>query len=243
MNRQLRYMSTLNHLKPAANPGGGFGDVTSTQSLDEQRFWEIESCWTTSTQSLEETACENHFAASVFRDQTGRFVVTLPKRAEILNQLGYSKEIATRRFRALERRFDANPHLKEAYTGFIDEYHQLNHMREISDSEASAPIAYYLPHHGVEKAESTTTKQRVVFDASCRTDTGISLNQAFMVGPVIQDDLLSIILRCGCIDMSLSPTSKRCFAKYVCTRRITHCNVFFGAAHRLSPFVLSNLRQ
>ncbi|XP_058826944.1 uncharacterized protein LOC131686930 [Topomyia yanbarensis] len=171
--------------------------VTSTQSLDEQlsRFWEIESCWTTSTQSLEETACENHFAASVFRDQTGRFVVTLPKRAEILNQLGNSKEIATRRFRALERRFDANPHLKESYTVFIDEYHQLNHMREISDSEASAPIAYYLPHHGVEKAESTTTKLRVVFDASCRTDTGISLNQALMVGPVIQDDLLSIILR------------------------------------------------
>ncbi|XP_058836070.1 uncharacterized protein LOC131692798 [Topomyia yanbarensis] len=171
--------------------------VTSTQSLDEQlsRFWEIESCWTTSTQSLEETACENHFAASVFRDQTGRFVVTLPKRAEILNQLGNSKEIATRRFRALERRFDANPHLKEAYTVFIDEYHQLNHMRVISDSEASAPIAYYLPHHGVEKAKSTTTKLRVVFDASCRTDTGISLNQALMVGPVIQDDLLSIILR------------------------------------------------
>ncbi|XP_058840617.1 uncharacterized protein LOC131696100 [Topomyia yanbarensis] len=66
-------------------------------------------------------------------------------------------------------------------------------MREISDSEASAPI-YYLPHHGVEKAESTTTKLRVVFDASCRTDTGISLNQALMVGPVIRK-MLSIILR------------------------------------------------
>ncbi|XP_055623776.1 uncharacterized protein LOC129767178 [Toxorhynchites rutilus septentrionalis] len=43
--------------------------------------------------------------------------------------------------------------------------------------------------------ESTTTKLRVVFDASAKTSTGFSLNEALLVGPVIQDDLLTIILR------------------------------------------------
>uniref|UniRef100_A0A182WYE8 Peptidase aspartic putative domain-containing protein n=1 Tax=Anopheles quadriannulatus TaxID=34691 RepID=A0A182WYE8_ANOQN len=33
-----------------------------------------------------------------------------------------------------------------------------------------------------------TTKLRVVFDASCATDSGISLNDTLMVGPVVQDD-------------------------------------------------------
>ncbi|XP_055613760.1 uncharacterized protein LOC129760181 [Uranotaenia lowii] len=47
----------------------------------------------------------------------------------------------------------------------------------------------------VLKPESTTTKLRVVFDASCRTSTGVSLNDALMVGPTVQNDLLSIILR------------------------------------------------
>jgi len=35
----------------------------------------------------------------------------------------------------------------------------------------------------------------VVFDASCKTTTGISLHDALMVGPVLQQDLISIIMR------------------------------------------------
>ncbi|XP_062713695.1 uncharacterized protein LOC134290550 [Aedes albopictus] len=173
--------------------------VCSKQPLDEliSRFWEIESCWSPSTQSIEEAACEDHFAAHTFRDDSGRFVVTLPKQPSVLAQLGSSKEIATKRFLALERRHDDNPKLKEAYTAFIEEYHQLGHMRELDCSGTSSPAAlsYYLPHHGVEKADSTTTKLRVVFDASCRTDSGVSLNQALMVGAVVQDDLFAIHLR------------------------------------------------
>lgn len=39
------------------------------------------------------------------------------------------------------------------------------------------------------------SKIRVVFDASCKTTTGISLNDALMVGPVVQQDLISILIR------------------------------------------------
>jgi len=35
----------------------------------------------------------------------------------------------------------------------------------------------------------------VVFDASCKTSTGLSLNDALMVGPVVQQDLMSILMR------------------------------------------------
>ncbi|XP_065079407.1 uncharacterized protein LOC135702304 [Ochlerotatus camptorhynchus] len=172
--------------------------VCSDQFLDSliTRFWEVESCWSASTQSAEEVACEEHFVANTYRDDSGRFVVTLPKHTSILSQLGDSKQIATRRFLALERRLDANPPLKQAYTNFIDEYLQLGHMREVNDSTCSPAVpSYYLPHHGVEKADSTTTKLCVVFDGSCRTDSGVSLNQALMVGSVVQDDLLAIHLR------------------------------------------------
>ncbi|XP_055632398.1 uncharacterized protein LOC129772894 [Toxorhynchites rutilus septentrionalis] len=170
--------------------------VCSTEPHEDQisRFWELESCWSPSTRSPEETFCEEHFTINTFRDESGRFVVTLPKHSDVVSQLGSSKEIATRRFIALERRLDANPKLKETYAAFITEYLQLKHMREIDDTDNAAPV-YYLPHHGVEKADSTTTKLRVVFDASCRTDSGISLNQTLMVGPVLQDDIHAISLR------------------------------------------------
>lgn len=54
---------------------------------------------------------------------------------------------------------------------------------------------YFLPHHDVYRSESITTKLRVVFNASSKTSNGKSLNQIQMVGPVLQDDLISIFLR------------------------------------------------
>ncbi|XP_060665461.1 uncharacterized protein LOC132797727 [Drosophila nasuta] len=54
---------------------------------------------------------------------------------------------------------------------------------------------YFLPHHCVLKADSTTTKLRVVFDGSAATSTGYSLNEVMMAGPVIQDKLMHMFLR------------------------------------------------
>lgn len=66
-------------------------------------------------------------------------------------------------------------------------------MEKINDSDLNE---YYLPHQiAVFKNTSLTTKLRVVFDASCKTSTGVSLNDALMVGPVLQPDFLYIILR------------------------------------------------
>jgi hypothetical protein len=42
---------------------------------------------------------------------------------------------------------------------------------------------------------STTTKFRVVFDASAKTTNGKSLNDIMMVGPIIQDSLVNIIMK------------------------------------------------
>lgn len=36
---------------------------------------------------------------------------------------------------------------------------------------------------------------RVVFDASAKSSTNVSLNDLLMVGPVVQDDLFAIIMR------------------------------------------------
>ncbi|XP_043604824.1 uncharacterized protein LOC122577568 [Bombus pyrosoma] len=54
---------------------------------------------------------------------------------------------------------------------------------------------YYLPHHGVIKASSETTKLRVVFDGSATTSTGVSLNDALYTGPKLQEELVDILLR------------------------------------------------
>ena len=54
---------------------------------------------------------------------------------------------------------------------------------------------YYMPHHAVYKPSSTTTKTRVVFNASAKTNTGISLNDVLCVGPTVQADNFAILLK------------------------------------------------
>ncbi|XP_055630624.1 uncharacterized protein LOC129771224 [Toxorhynchites rutilus septentrionalis] len=56
-------------------------------------------------------------------------------------------------------------------------------------------VVCYLPHHPVLKESSSTTKLRVVFDGSAKTSKNFSLNEALLTGPVIQDDLLVLMLR------------------------------------------------
>ncbi|XP_028161950.1 uncharacterized protein LOC114353953 isoform X1 [Ostrinia furnacalis] len=112
--------------------------------------------------------------------------------------LGLSYENAKCRFLSLERRFHRDPIFKDRYFDFMHEYESLGHMTLDNDC-ASMPNSskgnYFIPHHGVIRESSSTTKLRVVFDASAPTSSGVSLNDLQMVGPVVQDDLFSILIR------------------------------------------------
>ena len=98
--------------------------------------------------------------------------------------------MAFKRFQSLETKLSRNPALKTQYFECFKDYLDKNHMT-LSEDEESEERSYYLPHHAVLKKDSLTTKTRVVFDASCNSSTGVSLNDTLMVGPTIQDDMFS----------------------------------------------------
>ena len=161
------------------------------------KFWHIESILCKPPHSHEERICEKHFHENHTRNHDGRFIVRLPKKEDIFKNLGSSFDNAKRQFLSLERRLTSQPLLREQYSQFIDEYIKLNHMREVNAPHSLSPNShtFYLPHHPVMKETSTTTKLRVVFNASCKSSTGVSLNDTLMVGPTVQQDLLSIFIR------------------------------------------------
>lgn len=169
----------------------------SMVSLEEsiERFWKSEELVLTDGYSVEERQCEALYQSTVTRNEEGRYIVRMPRQADFPILLGASKSNAFRRFELLEKRLERDPKLKADYHAFMREYVDLGHMREIDEDEEEPPVAYYLPHHPVFKDSSTTTKVRVVFDGSAKTSTGYSLNEALCVGPVVQDDLLDIMIR------------------------------------------------
>jgi hypothetical protein len=169
--------------------------VTDCGNLDDQlrRFWEIEE-WSRLPTSKEERECEEHFQGNTKRDQTGRFIVRLPFKQNP-SRLGESKGVAVSRLHHLERRLRRNDKGRIEYATFLSEYEALGHMQEVDDAMENNDSSCYLPHHHVVKESSSTTKTRVVFDASAKTTNGLALNDILMVGPTLQEDIQAIILR------------------------------------------------
>jgi len=122
-------------------------------------------------------------------------VVKLPIREHLISKLGDSRNIALRRLKSLENRFTRDPELRDKYAKFIHEYIALGHMRLVDSPPDENSVNFYLPHHSVLKETNQGSKLRVVFDASCKSATGISLNDTLLVGPVVQQDLTSILMR------------------------------------------------
>lgn len=152
-----------------------------------QRFWSLEEPEGATEEQVNE--CEAIFRKTVNRDDQGRYVVQIPFRGNA-PALGDSRQNALRQFYQLERRLTNSPELREKYVRFMREYLALNHMEVVTDKQEEGRYqCYYIPHHAV------TTKFRVVFNASAKTSTGVSLNETQLVGPRTQDPLTSIIHR------------------------------------------------
>lgn len=166
--------------------------------LQEQltRFWQVEEVFDASKNlTCEESLCEKHFQANVSQTCEGRYVVKLPTREHLIDKLGDSRDVALKRLHGLEKRLKRDPELKSQYTQFLNEYRTLGHMRAIAEQSVDDLDTYYMPHHCVFKQSENVSKIRVVFDASSRSGTGISLNDALLVGPTVQQDLMTIMLR------------------------------------------------
>ncbi|XP_046810016.1 uncharacterized protein LOC124420600 [Lucilia cuprina] len=125
----------------------------------------------------EQILCERYYDRTTHRLIDGRFEVRLPFKTDP-KILGNSYEIAKRRYLYLERRLAKDHKMKEMYVDFMKEYLNLGHMSLVENIN-----------------HITTTKWRVVFNASSKTSTQKSLNDTLMIGPTIQDDLFSILLQ------------------------------------------------
>ena len=132
------------------------------------------------TRTEDEQLVLDHFARTHSRQPDDRYVVELPRKTDALS-LGCSQDQAQRRHLQNQKSLTR----KGKWTEFqeaLDDYAIRKYSEVVPASDLLKPESdsYYLPTHGVTKESSTTTKLRVVFDASACTSSGISLNDQLL---------------------------------------------------------------
>ncbi|XP_071054607.1 uncharacterized protein [Onthophagus taurus] len=186
--------------------------IASSCSLDHtiQKFWEIESIPVKSVFTPEEEACEKHFRDNYTRTTGGRFIVSLPFKSN-KPTLGDSYQTALKRFKSLENRLLKNPSLHDDYISFMSDYLSSGHMSLNTVSSPLSSATYYIPHHCVMRAESASTKLRVVFDASAISSNGKSLNDNLLIGPKLQQDIVKVLLNFRCYKFAFTCDIKQMY--------------------------------
>jgi len=144
------------------------------------------------TKSQEEEEAKKHFHANVSRTEDGRYRVGLPWISE-KPDLPSNKVIAEKRLESTTRKLQ----LKEAveiYDGIFRGWEEEG-IVEVVSNDKSEIGHHYLPHHPVFKPESKTTPVRPVFDASCRSMRGPSLNDCLYKGPNLIELIPAVLHR------------------------------------------------
>ena len=116
---------------------------------------------------------------------------------------------------SLPRKADASEEIPCQWSIHLQTWHLAGlprHCKEYLDLEHAEPVPikdltlphFHMPMHAVFKDSSTTTKLRVVFDASARTTSGHSFNETLMTGPTLYLPLTDILMRFQIIPVAMS---------------------------------------
>ena len=176
-------LSTTHVLKVGAH-------LEESKSLDEQlrSFWELESL---GIQEEEKTLYDDFATRVAFRD--GRYQVSLPWK-EYHEPLPNNYSLSVKRLQGLLCRLRQDPEILEEYDRTIKDQLEKGIIEAVPDGDPQPAQTHYLPHHAVMRQDRTTTKLRVVYDASAKSD-GPSLNECLHKGPKFNQLILDLLLR------------------------------------------------
>ena len=161
-----------------------------SQSLDDRlkTFWELESFGISGS----ERSVQEEFGSTI-RFVDGKYEVELPWK-EGHPELPDNYHLSLKRLHGLSKRLKQDPAILREYNSIIQDQLRRGIVEMVEPVADSPHQIHYLPHHAVVRCDKETTKVRVVYDASARSD-GPSLNDCLHAGPKLNQKILDILLR------------------------------------------------
>ena len=128
----------------------------------------------------EETFAKDTVATSL-TFENGRYAIGMPwKRNK--NPLSNNDSVALHCLQNTEKKLQRSPELAEVYTKILQTYEKEGYIHKVPRKEKEPDELWYLPHFPVLRPDKSTTKTRILFDASPKFN-GMSLNDIVVQTP------------------------------------------------------------
>ena len=167
-------------------------ETSNTQQLsicDFAQFYKLEDLGIKEdpTAPDEDIALE-HFHRTLRYDE-GRYFASFPWN-EFPPPISTNYRVAKGILDSQLEKLNCNPSLFIAYHNQIMENLRLGIIEIVPDNKIFKPSAHYIPHHGVFQED----KLRIVYNASAKTDKNPSLNDCIHRGPLLLENLCSLLI-------------------------------------------------
>jgi len=159
-------------------------EVKTDEGMDVtlQQFWDLESL---SIKGDEASTLENFDESIVFKD--GRYEVCLPWK-ETHPTLPDHYKLSKNRLLGLLHHLKQRPSVLQDYDATIKDQLSRGIVEEVESDHSVHGVTHYIPHHAVIRQDKSTTKVRVVYNASAKQD-GPSLNDCLYAGPKFSQNI------------------------------------------------------
>ena len=159
-----------------------------------QKFWDLDTLGILP----EEKTVHESFENEIEYNSKGEFYsVGLPWR-ESCSQLPDNFDVCVKRLASNIRKLKREPEILREYDAIFQSQLEQGIIEKCEDPQngSSEFPVHYLPHRAVVREDKSSTKVRIVFDASSKiSKTSLSLNQCLFKGPQLTPLLFDILVR------------------------------------------------
>ncbi|GFX38569.1 integrase catalytic domain-containing protein [Trichonephila clavipes] len=128
--------------------------------------------------------------------QNKRYKVKFPWKPNMKTLLENNEEVARKRFLKLRSRFKNDSSLFEDYKLVVNNYLSEKIIERVPFEEENLKHnIFYLPHRAVIRTDKTTSKLRIVFDASSHAKSQLSLNDCLHTGLNFIPNLFFLLIK------------------------------------------------
>ena len=129
---------------------------------------------------------------------------------EFHQPLPHNYDLSLKRLKRLLQRLRRDPRILEEYSAIIQDQLDKGVIEIVKEINSHSGRVHYLAHHAVVRQDKETTKVRIVYDASARSQ-GPSLNDCLHTGPKFNQKILEILLRFRCYPVAWIANIEKAF--------------------------------